>query len=194
MKRFLFAVSALLFITSPLLLADKPVFPLDGPKFKASAGATDKVTGEFSIREDLGLHRLVSAHEANGKHFQKGFLFSWQDNGLWFEMDFNDTENTCVNVFTNGQARIGGLVSDGNGPQVGRYFGFLMVDGGEPGPIVDEGFTYRVTTDYWSETARLAFLHWCVSGELGGLTNQAIWPFVVTDGNLQVHNAPGDGD
>ena len=77
-----------------------------------------------------------------------------------------------------------------NAPQIGRYFGFFLVDGGEPGPIVDQGFTYRVTSDYWSEEARLALLEWCETGVLGGLTGQAIWPSVVTDGNMQVHNSP----
>lgn len=157
-----------------------------------AGGPTDKVTGEFTLNNVH--HRLVSAHESVGKLPQKGFLLSWGDNGTWFEMDFNDTANTCVHVFANGNARIGGLVSAGNGPQVGRYFGFLLVDGGEPGTIVDYGFTYRVTTDYWSEEARLGVMEWCESGLLAGLPNQAIWPYVVTDGNLQVHNSPGDFD
>jgi hypothetical protein len=156
-----------------------------------AGGAANKVTGEFTLND--AHHRLVSAHEANDKHPQKGFLLSWRDDGTWFEMDFRDTQNTCVKVFADGQARIGGLVSDGNAPQVGRYFGFLLVDAGEPGLFVDHGFTYRVSTDYWSEEARLALLEWCDTGELAGLANQAIWPYVVTDGNLQVHNAPGKG-
>lgn len=161
--------------------------------FGAGAGGpTDKVTGEFTLNN--GAHRLISAHEAIGKLPQKGFLLSWADNGTWFEMDFNDTANTCVHVFANGNARIGGLVSAGNAPQLGRYFGFLLVDGGEPGAVVDHGFTYRVSTDYWSEQARLGLLDWCESGLLAGLPNEAIWPYVVTDGNLQVHNSPLDID
>lgn len=151
--------------------------------------SADKVTGEFTLNDVS--HRLISAHEATGKNPQKGFFFSYRDDGRWFEMDFNDAENTCVNVFAEGQARIGGLViaAHDNAPQVGRYFGFLLVDGGEPGPIVDQGFTYRVTTDYWSEEARLALHNWCETGVLGDLYQQAVWPYVVTDGNLQVHNA-----
>lgn len=169
------------------------VFVLTIFTVNAYAGkSVDKVTGEFTLN---GVHhRLLSAHESAGKHPQKGFIFSWRDDGRWFEMDFNDVENTCVNVYANGQARIGGLVSAGNGPQVGRYFGFLMVDGGEPGTMVDHGFTYRVTTDYWSEEARLGLLDWCETGVFAGLTNEAIWPSVVTDGNLQVHNSPYDID
>jgi len=157
-------------------------------------GPADKVTGEFTHND--AVHRLVSAHEAIGKKPQKGFFFAWRDDGRWFEVDFQDTEHTCVNVFADGQARIGGLVinSHENSPQIGRYFGFFFVDGGEPGPIVDQGFTYRVTTDYWSEEARLAFLEWCETGVLGDLSGQAIWPSVVTDGNLQVHNSPHSAD
>jgi hypothetical protein len=157
-----------------------------------AGGAVDKVTGEFTLSNDS--HRLVSAHESGGGHLQKGFLFSLSDQGVWFEIDFNDADNTCVNVFGDGEARIGGLVSQGNGPQVGRYFGFLLVDAGEPALLVDHGFTYRVGTDYWSEEARLALLEWCASGTLAELPNQAIWPYVITDGNLQVHDHPGDGD
>ena len=157
-------------------------------------GPAEKVTGEFTHNDRF--HRLVSAHEAMGKNLQKGFFLSWRDDGRWYEIDFWDTEHSCVNVFAEGQARIGGLVREGNegAPQIGRYFGLFMIDGGEPGPIVDQGFTYRVTTDYWSEEARLALLNWCETGELGGLFEQAVWPSVVTDGNLQVHNSPRGND
>jgi hypothetical protein len=160
-------------------------------------GPADKVTGEYVLNDIY--HRLVSAHEANGKLPQKGFFLSWRDDGSWYEMDFNDTVNTCVNVFTEGQARIGGLVSEGikdseDAPQIGRYFGFTVVDGGGPGSIVDHGYTYRVSEDYWSEAAKLALLNWCDTGavneELGGWV---VWgPHVVTDGNVQVHYSPSD--
>ena len=101
-----------------------------------------------------------------------------------------------INVFADGQARIGGLVIDANenAPQIGRYFGFHLVDGGEPGLFVDHGVAYRVTTDYWSEEARLALLEWCDSGEPGGMVGQALWPAVVTEGNMQVHNSPRSDD
>jgi hypothetical protein len=152
------------------------------------------VTGEYTDND--AFHRLASAHEATDKNPQKGFFLTWRDDGRWYELDFQDTENSCVNVFADGQARIGGQVIDANedAPQIGRYFGFFVIDGGEPGPIVDQGFTYRVTTDYWSEEARLALLDWCDSGELAGMVGQAIWPSVVTDGNLQVHNSPHSVD
>jgi len=173
-------------------------------------GPADKVTGEYILNDRY--HRLVSAHEASGNRPQKGFFLSWQDNGSWYEMDFNDTENTCVNVFTDGQARIGGLVRKGvkdnePAPQIGRYFGIFVEDGGEPGSIVDYGFTYRVSTDYWSENARLALLDWCETGELELDGSAVIAPPIavqegavvwglhfVTDGNLQVHNSPSDND
>ena len=159
----------------------------------------DKVTGEYTLNGIY--HRLASAHEANGKRPQKGFFLSWRDDGSWYETDFNDTENTCVNVFTEGQARIGGLVSEGikdseDAPLIGRYFGFIVVDGGEPGSIVDHGYTYRVSTDYWSEDAKLALLNWCETGAVNEtLTGYIVWgPHVVTEGNLQVHYSPSDID
>ena len=169
-------------------------------------GRIDKATGEFTHGSCSGCapgdtlahvsHKLISAHEASGKHRQKGFVFSWNDQGRWFEMDLRDTQNTCVNVHADGHVRTGGLVSDGNGPQVGRYFGLDLVDGGEPAYFVDHGFTIRFGLDYYSEEARLAFLEWCESGELPGepIYGLAGWPHVIFQGNLQVHNSPGDGD
>ena len=184
------------------------VFVLALFTFNVSAGGpADKVTGEYILNDRY--HRLVSAHEATGKRPQKGFFLSWQDSGAWYEIDFSDTVNTCVNVFADGQARIGGLVSDGSegsGP-IGRYFGFFVEDGGEPGSIVDYGFTYRVSTDYLSKNARLALLDWCETGvlELDGSAvtgppiavqeGAVVWGLhFVTDGNLQVHNSPSDID
>lgn len=169
-----------------------------------AGGAADKVTGEYAQGSCNGCqpgdvlgsvaYRLVSAHEAFAKRPQKGFFLSWTDSGLWFEVDFNDTVNTCVNVYQDGHARIGGLVSDGNGAQVGRYFGFYVVDEGEPAYFADHGFTYRVSLDYYSEDARLAFLDWCSTGNLAGLEGEAVWPSIVFQGNLQVFNSSKDGD
>jgi hypothetical protein len=56
------------------------------------------------------------------------------------------------------------------------------------------GVRRRASCFPWSEEARLALLEWCASGTLAELPNQAIWPYVITDGNLQVHNHPGDED
>ena len=179
-----------------------------------AGGAADKVTGEFmrgncwdcSPGDELGFvaHRLISAHEAFGKRAQKGFLLSWRDDGSWFEMDFTDPAETCVHVYADGLVRMGGLVTDGQradgspAPQIGRYFGMLLIDGGEPGYFMDHGFTHRFTTLYWSEEARDQFMAWCETGDLppveDRLTGFTIWAGVVFDGNLQVHNSPMDGD
>lgn len=169
-------------------------------------GATDKVTGEYTRAGcndcqpgdalNFVASRLVSAHEASGKHPQKGFFFSWNEAGRWFALDFTDTHNTCVNVYSNGRARIGGVVAYGNGPQVGRAFGFYLEDNGEPAYFSDKGHTVRFTTEYWSEDARQFVHYWCQTGMLPGsaLTGYAIWPGIIIDGNLAIHNSPKDGD
>jgi hypothetical protein len=171
-----------------------------------AGGPTDKATGEFTHGncwdcepgDELGFisHKMISAHEAYGKRPQKGFVFSWNDEGRWFEMDLGDTHNNCVNVYANGRVRTGGLVSDGNGPQVGRYFGLDLADEGEPAYFADNGATIRFSTDYYSEPARLAFLDWCETGELPDepINGLAVWTHIIFQGNLQVHNSPGDGD
>ena len=171
-----------------------------------AGGATDKVTGEYTRASCNGCqagdvlkwvsNRLLTAHEAGGKHRQKGSMFSWNDDGLWFELDFTDTFNTCVKIYDDGRARIGGLVHDGNGPQVGRYFGFYLEDNGEPAYFSDQGATVRISSDYWSEPARLYFQHWCQKGLLPGdpLPGYAVMPAIVIDGNLVIHNSPKDGD
>jgi len=170
-------------------------------------GPVDKATGEFTHGNcgdcvpgdqfNFVSHKLMSAHEASGKHPQKGFVFSWNDDGLWFEMDLSDTRNNCVNVYEDGRVRTGGLVSDGNGPQVGRYFGLFLADDGEPAYFVDYGVTIRFSLDYDSEQARLAFLDWCETGDLpptGSMNGLAVWPNVIFQGNVQVHNSHRDGD
>jgi hypothetical protein len=169
-----------------------------------AGGAVDKITGEFTRAgcngcepgDDLLFvaNRILTAHEASDKHPQKGFLFSWNDSGNWFEMDFTDTHNTCVNVHEDGRARAGGLVHAGNGPQVGRYFGIIYVDAGEPAYFFDHGATVRISTDYWSEAARVAFQDWCATGNLTPLPGLAVWPGITIEGNFKVHNSPADGD
>lgn len=180
-----------------------------------AGGAVDKVTGDFTQGgcwdcvpgDTLGnvANRLVSAHEAAGKHRQKGFMLSWRDDGSWWEIDFSDTENTCVHVYADGLARIGGLVSDGRrvdgtpAPQIGRYFGIYLVDEAEPAYFQDHGVVYRFTSDYalWAE-ARQQFLDWCDDGNLpepdDRLPGAAAWSNIVFQGNLQIHNSPRDGD
>ena len=179
-----------------------------------AGGATDKVTGDFTQGncwgcepgDELGFvaHRLISAHEATVKHPQKGFFLSWRDDGSWFAMDFRDPAETCVHVYADGHVRMGGLVTDGQNPfgdpapQIGRYFGVYLVDGGEPAYFIDHGVVYRFTTDYWSSAARDQFFEWCDEGTLPSgddlLPGAAESPNVVFQGNLQVHNSPRDGD
>lgn len=171
-----------------------------------AGGIVDKATGEYTRAgcydcqpgDELGFvsNRLLSAHEASHKHPQKGSMFSWNDDGLWFELDFTDTFNTCVKVYEDGRARVGGLVHAGNGPQVGRYFGFYLEDNGEPAYFSDRGATVRISWDYWSEPARMYFQHWCQTGNLPGdpLPGYTIWPSIVIEGNLAIHNSERDGD
>lgn len=180
-----------------------------------AGGAVDKVTGEYTRGncpgytceppgEALGrvAHRMVSAHEASDKHPQKGFLLSWTDDGRWWEIDLSDTDNTCVHVFEDGRARIGGLVSDqggnysGRGP-IGRYYGMVIEDRGEPAYWEDRTQTYAMTSirmgEFGWEDVRDAFLDWCKDLEDFPFEH-AIWPGIIFEGNLQVHNSPKDGD
>jgi hypothetical protein len=170
-------------------------------------GATDKVTGEYTRANCDGCqpgdelkffsYRLLSAHEASRKHPQKGFMFAVNDAGKWFGLDFTDTHNTCVNIYEDGRARIGGVVKYGNGPQVGRAFGFYLEDHRGPAYFSDNGHTVRFTWDYnLVEDARQYLQHWCKTGELPNdpLIGYAVWPGVVIDGNFVVHNSPKDGD
>jgi hypothetical protein len=148
--------------------------------------------------------RLISAHESSAKKPQKGFLLSWRDDGSWWEMDFNDTANTCVHVYADGYARIGGLVTHGENAfglpaaQIGKYFGIYLVDGGEPAYFMDHGEVYRFSSELWSLEAADQFFEWCDTGNLSKvedrLPNFAVWPNVVFQGNLQIHNSHRDGD
>jgi hypothetical protein len=172
-------------------------------------GATDKVTGEYTragcndcqpgdVLNFVG-HRLLSVHEASRKRPQKGFLFSWNDAGRWFALDFTDTFNTCVNVYADGRARIGGVIEYGNGPQVGRVFGFYLEDHGAPAYFSDKSHTVRFALDYEAvDAARNHLMSWCATGELPApgeaLAGLVVWPGIVIDGNLTVHNSASDGD
>jgi len=179
-----------------------------------AGGVVDKVTGDFTQGncwdctpgDELGFvaHRLISAREATSKHPQRGFLFSWKSDGSWWEMNFNDSAETCVHVYADGHVRMGGLASDGRNKfgepasQIGRYFGVYLVDGGEPAYFMDHGVVYRFSTDTWSTDAKEQFFHWCDTGILPAgidlLPGAAEWPNVVFQGNLQVHNSSKDGD
>ena len=167
---------------------------------------TDKVVGAYTRAncddcepgDELTFvrQRLLTAHEAMGGFAQAGFMYSWNDAGGWYGLDFTDTYNTCVRIYDDGRARIGGVVKFGNGPQVGRAFGFHMED--QPGPAFfnDKVQTVRFSSDYDSETARQYAHYWCQTGELQGeaLAGYAEWPGIVIDGSFVICNLPMDGD
>jgi hypothetical protein len=181
----------------------------------AYAGGTDKVTGEYTRGncpdfaceppgEELGFvyHRMIIAHESSNKKPQKGFLLSWRDDGYWYEIDLSDSTNSCVHVFQDGKARIGGVVTDGSpgAPPIGRYFGVLMEDGGQPAYWADRSVTIRMSSLYvgeegW-EDVRSFFLNWCETGstEDPPVGFNDAWKGIVFEGNFKVHNSPRDGD
>ncbi len=171
-----------------------------------SQGATDGVFGTYTRAgciecqpgDELTFvgHRLLTAREAMGALPQTGFMYLWNDAGTWFALDFADSYNTCVRVYDEGRARIAGVVQSGNGPQVGRAFGFHLED--QPGPAYfnDRTTTVRFTSAYGSEDARQYMHYWCETGELPGaeLTGYAVWPGIVIDGSFVICNSPSDGD
>lgn len=163
-------------------------------------GPADKVTGDFAIAgcfecvpgDPLGLirDRYISAHEASGRRAQKGFLFSVNSSDSWYEIDFRDTENTCVNVFADGEARIGGLVSDGNVAAVGKYFGYAISDGGQPDRNVYSDTMWVIRFD--GSDTKSDFFNWCL--DIGPVGPATWWPQAVVEGNVKVHNYEVDGD
>ena len=174
-----------------------------------AGGAVDKVTGEYTRGScnpcipgsDLPFigHRLISAHEASDTHPQRGFFFSINEYGTWMELDFNDTLNSCVNVFEDGKARVAGIVQEGNGAQVGRAFGFYLEDNGGPAYFSDMTRTVRFTNRediVPVETLREYLHYWCHMNDLPGapLPGYVVWFGTVVDGNFVVHNSPRDGD
>ena len=124
MKRFL-----LFTITATLCLLAANAF---------AQGATDKVTGTYTRANCFGCqpgdelkfmsYRWLNAKEASAKHPQKGTMFALNDKGYWFELDFTDTVNTCVKIYEDGRARIGGVVQYANGPQIGRAENFSLIN------------------------------------------------------------------
>jgi len=165
-----------------------------------AGGQADKVTGTFAIAgcyecvpgDPLGLirDRYVYAHEAIGHRAQKGLLFSITDDTWWYEIDFRDTENTCVNIFADGSANIGGLVNDGNVAAVGKYFGYAIADGGEPDP--DEYMDSMWVIRFDGSDPKTDFFNWCLQTEPVGPATW--WPQAVVEGNVKVHNNQGDED
>ena len=168
---------------------------LAGTLFAASAladGPADKVTGSFrhagpvNDPGDVVYSKHISAHEALNGMPQFGFIYIVRPDGYtWEYIDLGDTENACVVVYADGQARVGGLVTDGIGPGLGRYFGWALQDNGEPGRMSD------LTTTLRFDDAE-DFLAWCEDGSMDWAN--AVWPHIVVGGNLQVHNFSTDSD
>ena len=175
-------------------------------QISCAQAATDKVLGTYTRAncndcqpgDDLAFvgHRELEASEAQGELPQTGFMFSRNDSGTWFELDFDDTDKTCVNVFKDGRARIAGLVTDGNGPQVDRVFGFNLEDHGWPAYFSDKVQTIRFSSAYNSDVAMEYAHHWCEEGNLLGdaLEGYVVWPGIVIAGDLVICNTPTDGD
>lgn len=177
-----------------------------------AGGAVDKITGEYTRGNCPGFtcvppgdalgfisHRIISAHESSDSKPQKGFLLSWTDGGNWWEMDFSDTDNTCVKVDADG-ARAGGLISAGNVTAVDRYFGMKFEDKGEPAYFTDRAVTVRMSTieagePGW-EDVRAYFMNWCETGQSPNPKplNYVEWDGIIFEGNVKVHNSPNDGD
>lgn len=175
----------------------------------AGDGPADKVTGFFynvsasnpACSEDppdlqvtlaSAVSKEFSAHEALGKKLQHGYVYLVRPTGAWELIDLGNAGESCVNVYADGEARVGGLIIDGTGPAVGRYFGFEIVDQGEPAACSDMSTTVRFPRLADDPDSRENFLEWCESGSLDG--NTGYWPGIVVYGNVKVHNYAGDGD
>jgi hypothetical protein len=155
-------------------------------------GPADTVTGGFRHAApvndpgDVIYTKRINAHEAVDGLLQHGFIYIVRPDGhTWEYIDLGDTDNACVNVYADGEARVGGLVTDGIGPGLGRYFGWALQDNGEPGYLAD-----RTTTLRFVDVE--GFFAWCATGDEGYA--DVIWPHIVVSGNLQVHNFATDGD
>jgi hypothetical protein len=179
----------------------------------AGDGPADKVTGflfrvppsnpacsedppDLQVTLASAISKEFSAHEALGRRLQHGYVYLVRPTGLWELIDLGNVEESCVNVFADGKARVGGLIIDGTGPAVGRYFGFEIEDKGEPAWCSDISTTVRFPRPQEDPEdppqGRVDFLNWCETGSLEG--NTGYWPGVVVYGNIKVHNYPGDGD
>lgn len=157
-----------------------------------AGGAADKVTGGYRHAApvndpgDVIYSKRISAHEALDGLRQLGFIFIVRPDGhTWEYIDLADTENACVNIYADSEARVGGLVTDGIGPGLGRYFGWALTDIGEPGRMSD------LTTGLRFDNAQ-NLLNWCDDGDEKWAN--AVWPHIVVAGNFQVHNYRSDGD
>ena len=154
-------------------------------------GAADAVTGSFrhagpaNDPGDVIYSKVISAHEAFADRPQRGFIYAVRPDGYtWEYIDLSD-EDACVNVYEEGKARIGGVISDGIGPALGAWFGWALEDRGEPGRLTDLSTTLR-----FADAAGLQA--WCASGDIGYALH--VYPHIVVAGNLQVHDYEADGD
>jgi len=171
-----------------------------------NAFGVEMVTGEFirapSPNPDVIPIQIteISAHEATGTSSQKGYFFTHTDRDndgeydSWRLIDLRDTENTCVNVYGDGQARIGGLISDwneGNG-FAGRYLGYDLLDGGQPNvnePVDFLTIILFIEPDPENIDDLLrGFKRWCDTGKLSKKVVLGAFPKYVMDGNLKIHN------
>lgn len=169
-------------------------------------GKVEKVTGEY-VRAPGPNGNLtplqiteVAAHEATESSPQIGFYFTHtdsDDDGVydsWRLIDLDDSENSCVNIYGDGVARVGGLVSewsDGN-RLAGRYLGYDLLDGGQPNTNEYVDF---LTIILFSEPdpenpaeILLGLMHWCDTGELLEGVYDGAFPKYVSEGNLKIHN------
>ena len=153
-------------------------------------GPADKVTGTYwhaACAECPVYRKEVVAHEAVGDRPQKGSIYIIRPEGTWNYIDLS-ASNACVHVYADGRARIGGLNSDGDGPGIGRFFGWEVEDNGEPAAWVDRAWTVR-----FPSTGLEDFLAWCDDGTVQN-NIPPVFPHDVVAGNLQVHNHAADGD
>lgn len=177
-----------------------------------AGGHANSVKGNFSIVAccPIGVdtpirYRQYDAWEESDKYPQGGYMYSIDPRDIWYMMDFSDTENTCVNVYDKGRARLGGLVSAGNAGAVGRYFGFDLHDWKQKRFHQDSGQVFRFIgpggVDDPGPERVANFMHWCETGEWvheasgePDPTINAIWPQVVVKGDLKIRQSQTKGD
>ena len=181
------------------------------PMHGFAKGPVNKVTGEYVIAgrpvgpDPILRYRYLVAHEAMYGHRQKGYLYSIASNDRWYVIDFSNPGNSCVKITGEGEARIGGQVVDGN-QAVGRFFGTVIHDFGEPSAYLDEMEVLRFVGPGGPDdeaAARANLLQWCEDGIIdfawptceGDICTPCwetcnvdrVWPQIVVEGNVKVH-------
>jgi hypothetical protein len=185
---------ALGLLAGAALAGDGPADKVTGTSLRASFSAEPCPECPPGIQVNLANANVheVSAHEARGRQSQHGYVYILRASGAWDLIDLGNVDNACVHVYADGRARIGGQVVDGTSVALGRYFGFEIEDKGEPGKWSDRVTTVRFPKLSDDPQSQANFRNWCADGDLFGST--AVWPGLVVDGNIKVHNYPGDGD